>query len=114
MNSAELQQLEVNIKQAQKMVDLGSALDRLRNNRDFKKVIEDGYFEQEAIRLVHLMSDSNMQSPEIQTSIHKQMIAVGVFRDYLETLSIRAGMARRSVEADENTRDEVLAEGVEE
>ena len=110
MNSTELQQLELNIKQAQKMADLGDALERLRNNRDFKKVIEEGYFKDEAVRLVHLMSDSNMQSPEIQTSIHKQMIAVGVFRDYLETLNTRADMARRSVAADEATRDEILAD----
>ena len=111
MSTAELQQLESNIKLAQKIVDMGDALDRLRNNRDFKKVIGDGYFEQEAIRLVHLMSDSNMQSLEIQQSIHKQMIAVGMFREFLETLTARANMARRAVEADEATRDEILAEG---
>ena len=110
MSTTELQQLESNIKLAQKIVDMGDALDRLRNNRDFKKVIGDGYFEQEAIRLVHLMSDSNMQSPETQQSIHKQMIAVGVFREFLETLNVRANMARRAVEADEATRDEILAE----
>ena len=111
MSAAELQQLESNIKLAQKIVDMGDALDRLRNNRDFKKVIGEGYFEQEAIRLVHLMSDSNMQPPEIQQSIHKQMIAVGMFREFLETLTTRANMARRAVEADEATRDEILAEG---
>ncbi len=111
MSTAELQQLESNIKLAQKIVDMGDALDRLRNNRDFKKVIGEGYFEQEAIRLVHLMSDSNMQSPEIQQSIHKRMIAVGMFREFLETLATRANMARRAVEADEATRDEILAEG---
>ena len=111
MSTAELQQLESNIKLAQKIVDMGDALDRLRNNRDFKKVIGEGYFEQEAIRLVHLMSDSNMQSPEIQQSIHKQMIAVGMFREFLETLTTRSNMARRAVEADEATRDEILAEG---
>ena len=110
MSTTELQQLESNIKLAQKIVDMGDALERLRNNRDFKKVIGDGYFEQEAIRLVHLMSDSNMQSPETQQSIHKQMIAVGVFREFLETLNVRANMARRAVEADEATRDEILAE----
>ena len=110
MSTAELQQLESNIKLAQKIVDMGDALDRLRNNRDFKKVIGEGYFEQEAIRLVHLMSDGNMQSPEIQQSIHKQMIAVGMFREFLETLATRANMARRAVEADEATRDEILAE----
>ena len=111
MTANELQQLDDNIKQAQKIADLGDALNRLRNNRDFKKVIQEGYFEQEAIRLVHLMSDSNMQTPEMQTSIHKQMIAIGGFRDYLDTLFIRADMARRSVAADENTRDEIMAEG---
>ena len=111
MSTAELQQLESNIKLAQKIVDMGDALDRLRNNRDFKKVIGEGYFEQEAIRLVHLMSDGNMQSPEIQQSIHKQMIAVGMFREFLETLTTRANMARRAVEVDEATRDEILAEG---
>ena len=110
MSDTELQQLERNIKHAQKTVDLGDALDRLRNNKDFKKVIGEAYFNEEAIRLVHLMSDVNMQSPEIQRSIHKQMIAIGVFHDFLNTLSIRADMARRSVAADEATRDEMLAE----
>ena len=46
MSTAELQQLDFNIKLAQKIVDMGDALDRLRNNRDFKKVIGEGYFEQ--------------------------------------------------------------------
>ena len=110
MSDTELQQLERNIKHAQKTVDLGDALDRLRNNKDFKKIIGEAYFNEEAIRLVHLMSDVNMQSPEIQQSIHKQMIAIGVFHDFLNTLSIRADMARRSVAADEATRDEMLAE----
>ena len=109
--SDQIAQLERNISQAKELADLGTSLERLRNNRDFKKVIGEGYFEQEAIRLVHLMSDSNMQSPEIQQSIHKQMIAVGMFREFLETLTTRANMARRAVEADEATRDEILAEG---
>ena len=111
MYSAELQRLEENIKQAQKMVDLGNALERLKSNRDFKKVVQEGYFEQEAIRLVHALSDPNMQNPEAQQSIHKQMISIGGFSDYLNTLTALSGMARRSVESDEATRDEILAEG---
>jgi hypothetical protein len=110
MSTAELQQLELNIKQAQKIVDQGDALARLRSNRDFKKVVMEGFFEQEAIRLVSLLTDENMQSPEKQNSIHHQMIAVSGFRDYLDTLDIRATMARHAVDADEATRDEILAE----
>lgn len=112
MSSTELQQLERSIKQTQKLVDLGDALERLRNNRDFKKIVIEGYFEQEAIRLVHLMSDPNMQSVESQQSIHNQMIAVGVFRDYLNTIDIQAQMAGRALIADEQTRDELLSEGM--
>lgn len=110
MHTNELQQLDASIKHAQQTVDLGNALERLRNNKDFKKVIGEAYFNEESIRLVHLMSDSNMQSPESQQSIHNQMVAIGVFHDFLNTLATRAGMARRSVEADEATRDEILAE----
>ena len=111
MSANEIQQLDRSIKQSQKLVDLGDALDRLRNNRDFKKVIVEGYFEQEAVRLVHALSDRNMQSSESQDSIQKQMIGIGVFSDYLHTLSTQANMARRSVEADEATRAELILEG---
>jgi hypothetical protein len=111
MSTAELQQLETNIKQSQKIIDLGDALDRLRNNRDFKKLVLEGYFEQEAIRLVHLMSDSNMQSPNTQAAIYKEMTGIGMFRSYLDTLATSARVARRTLESDEATRDEILAEG---
>lgn len=110
MSMTELQQLEQNIKQAQKAVDLGDALERLRNNRDFKKVFIEGYFEQEAIRLVHLKADSNLQAPEAQQSIVAQMDAIGGVLQYMQTVMVRADMARRSVAADEQTRDEILAE----
>ena len=98
------------LAEANKNVELAEATERLFKNKDFKKVIGESYFNEEAVRLVHLMSDSNMQTPELQQSIHKQMIAIGVFHDYLNTLATRAGMARRAVEADEATRDEILAE----
>lgn len=110
MSISELQQLDMSIKHSQKMVDLGAALERLRSNRDFKKVVIEGYFAEEAARLVHLMADANMQSPDKQQSIQKQMIAVGGFRDYLNTLETLAGIARRSIQSDEAMRDEILAE----
>lgn len=110
MSNAELQQLEKNIKHSQHTVELGAALERLSSNRDFRKVITEGYFKDEAIRLVHLLADGNMQSPESQKSIQNQMLSISGFHDYLNTLKVRADMARRSIAADEATRDEILAE----
>jgi hypothetical protein len=110
MYTLDLQQLEMSIKQSQEIVDMGDSLERLMNNRDFKKVILDGYFKQEAIRLVHLKTDDNMQSDESQNSIERQMIGIGSVNGYLNTLRIRARMAANSLAADEETRNELLAE----
>ena len=110
MSQSEIQQLDRSIQQAQKIVDLGDSLERLRNNKDFKKLISEGYFEKEAVRLVHLLSDTNMQSLEAQQSIQKQMIGVGMFHQYLQTIAIQAQMANRGLAADEQTRAELLAE----
>lgn len=111
MSSTELKQLENSIKQAQKLVDLGDSLERLRSNRDFKKIFLEGYFDQEAIRLVHLRADSNMQSAESRKSIDMQIDAIGTVHQYLNTISVQAQMARRGLAADEQTRDELLLEG---
>ena len=112
MSSVELQAIEQSIKQSQKSVELGSAYERLLSNRDFKKIVLEGYFEQEAIRLVHLKSDPNMQSAESQKSIATQMDAIGSFKQYLQLVKFKAEMAGKAIEADEYARDELLAEGV--
>lgn len=107
----QLQELDANIKEAKKLVTLGAALERLRNNGDFKKVIMDGYFEREAIRLVHLKSDVSMQTPERQASILAQMDAIGNLNQYFTTVLRTADLAKKNIAADEETRDELLAEG---
>lgn len=112
MSSVELQAIENNIRNSQKVADLGAALERLHSNRDFKKIVLEGYFEQEAIRLVHLKSDQNMQSAESQKAITMQMDAIGTFKQYLRTVEFKADLAGKSIESDEYMRDELLAEGV--
>mgnify|MGYP000730540718 CR=1 FL=1 len=112
MYDTELQQLEQNIKQARKIADLGESLERLYVNRDFKKVVSEGYFEQEAVRLVHLKADANMQSDEMQKSILSQIDAIGSLSSYFNTLRIRSTMASNAIANDENTREELLAESI--
>lgn len=112
-NTQVIQDIELNIKQAQLLVDTGNALERLRSNRDFKQIIKAGYFEQEAIRLVHLKSDPSMQTEAMQDSIGKQMDAIGALNQYFQTVFHRASLAEKAIIADAETRDELLAEGVE-
>ena len=110
-NSQQIQEIELSMKRGQNLVDQGNALERLRSNKDFKKVVLDSYFEQEAIRLVHLKADSNMQTADKQASIIKQIDAIGAVTQYFQTLSQLASMARKALAADEEMRDELLAEG---
>ena len=110
MSNETVEAIERSIKQARVAVEEGNALERLRNNKDFKKVIIEGYFREEAIRLVHLKADPSMQSVDSQKSIVAQMDAIGSFNQYLNHTLQRGVMASKQIESDEATRDEILAE----
>lgn len=111
MNNAQaIKEIELNIEQARTLVEFGNAMERLRNNRDFKLVIGEGYFEKEAIRLVHLKADPAMQTPANQESILKQMDAVGSLNQYFHLVFHRASMAEKAIVADEETCAELAAE----
>lgn len=105
-----IQELEENIQESKAVVEVGEALGRLIRNRDFKKVIIDGYFRDEAIRLVHLKSDPAFQTPERQQSILSQMDAIGVLSQYFNTLNHQAEQARKAIDAAVEMRDEILAD----
>ena len=112
MTQDTLATIEQSIKQAKELVDVGAALTRLRSNRDFKRIILDGYFDKEAVRLVHLKGDANMQSAESQKSILSQMDAIGALASYFSTVNYKAGMAKKAIAFDEETRDELSQESL--
>lgn len=108
---AALKELDYRIKAGKKMIDTGAALERLMNNRDFKEVILEGYFREEAIRLVSAKADVAFQSEASQASIIKQIDAIGCVQDYLRLLQRYAAQAEKEVADHEETREEILAEG---
>jgi hypothetical protein len=93
--------IEEGIKAARKLVDLGDALERLKSNRDFRTIVMEGYFEQEAIRLVQAKSNPGLQSAEMQKSILTQIDAIGNLNLYFSTIVQQAAMARKNIEIDE-------------
>lgn len=106
-----VQAIEENIRQAKVIAGVGESLERLRLNRDFQTVILNGYFKEEAIRLVHLKADPSMQSPDMQKSIVSQMDAIGSLNQYFTAVFQQASIARKAIFSDEEARDEILAEG---
>lgn len=107
----EIQSVEISIEHAKETVERSKAVGRLIKNKDFKKVVLDGYFEKEAVRLVLLKSDPNWQSAEAQKDIENQMIAIGGFRNYLNTINQLGQMAANALADDEATLSELRGEG---
>ncbi len=105
-----LEELEISIKQAKEVKDLGNALNRLYNNPDFKKVILTGYFEKEAVRLVHTKANIKYEDVTAHENIIRQIDAIGSLNKYLSDIINNAQLAEKNIEADEQTRDELLNE----
>lgn len=108
-----LQAIDKQIDQAKELVEFGKAMERLRSNREFKKVIIEGYLSDEAVRLVHLKADPGMQRLESQAAIIKQMDAIGSFASYMNTVMQQASLAEKAVETAEADKEDYLAGGIE-
>ena len=108
-----IEQLEHSIQEFKKLADLDNALGRLMQNRDFKKVILDGYLDREAVRLVHLKSDPAMDYPAAQASILKQIDAIGCFNGYLNEIRRQGSLGTKGIGEAEETLEELRAESVE-
>lgn len=106
-----LGQLDKSIEEARSVEDLGQSLERLSNNPDFKRVILKGYFEKEAIRLVNLKADPNMQTPQRQAAILVQIDAIGNLHQYFQTIQQMATMATKSRLDSEQMREELIGGG---
>lgn len=111
MSNEQIQALQDSIARDRKDVELATALNRLITNRDFLKVIKEGYFEKEAIRLVHLKSDPEMQTPERQANIIRDIDSIGSFRGFLDLIKRKGDMARRGIESAEAEIESIEQEG---
>jgi hypothetical protein len=111
MSEEMLQELELNIAEAKQIVELGDALERLKNNRDFKAVILDGYFRTEAARLVMGKAHPQMQRPDTQASFLRSIDAIGELGQYFNKLRQQAEMAQIAMDEDRRTIAELAEEG---
>ena len=110
MSNDTIARLEADIKRAKRVVEMGESLERLQTNRDFRQLILEGYFEKEAIRLVHLKADPSMQTVPMQDSIMKQIDAIGALHTYLLVVDLQAEQARKAIEGIDETIEEIVTE----
>lgn len=107
---SELNDVEISIEDARKTVNRMKDLQQLLDSPIWENIIENGYFRDEASRLVLLKADPAMLGDKEQKQIQIAIDAIGPFRQYLRTIMQFGMMAERAMEDDENTREELLAE----
>jgi hypothetical protein len=106
----EIEQIEISIEAARADIASMDALLRLVRNKDFIALIDEGYFVNEASRLVITKADAHMQQPAEQTYINNGITAIGHFRLYLRTIMATGRTAENAIKEDQKTRDELLEE----
>lgn len=111
MESTEVQEIELSIENARKMVKLAESLERLHDNPDFKDVITEGYFKDEAVRLVSLKAAPQMQDDHSQALIVKDIDGIGSLRQYFHTIYQMADNAQRAIEDGQAALDEMAEDG---
>lgn len=88
-------QLEHNLNLVNEALSLSESADKLMRNPQFKKVIEQGYYKDEAIRLVSLLSEPNMQDAEQQQLIQNAMRGIGELKSWFNGLFRRAEQMKK-------------------
>lgn len=109
MSSIETKQIEAQIAAAKETADMATALDRLKSNRDFKKVILQGYFKDEAIRLVQVKGNPDVQHPSSQAAIIRDIDAIGSLFQFLNQIEREGNQAEKTI-ADGQREIEAITE----
>ena len=109
-NESDLQEVEISIEDAREAIANKESLERLTDNPDFIRIIREGYFEKEAIRLVSVKADPEMATDERQKQVLTAMDGIGSLRNYLRVIMILGDNMEQTLKADETTREELLSE----
>ncbi len=109
MSKTQINQIELKIETAKEMVQRRKDLDKLLTVPEFLSVIEEGYFKDEASRLVmYKASPAVAGDPKEQYSIDKRIDAIGFLRQYFIGIVAMGNQAEKTILDDEETRDALM------
>ena len=110
MNEVQIEQVEMTIEQARELVALRDALQKLSKNRDFKKIIDTGYFKDEAARVVLARANPGLQTESAQKMINNQITSIGVLRQYFVGITAMGNQAEMDILGHQETLEHLREE----
>ena len=106
----DLEQVEIQIDMAQKLRKMRDNCVKLTDSEPWKDIIGEGYFKEEAARLV--MAKSSHLTPEQMQLIDNMQYGIGALANYIESVMRRGAEMDQALSEHEETREEILAEEV--
>jgi len=106
----EIEQVEIQIEMAQKLRTMRDTCVKLTESEPFKDVITEGYFKEEAARLV--MAKSASLTPEQMKIIDNMQYGIGALANFIESVMRRGAEMDVAIGEHEETREEILAEEI--
>ena len=91
--------------ETQYWVDMKDALERLKGNEDFKKVILDGYFKDKAVNGVSMLAHDYVVQNGHRPQIMEALVAISQLEDYFATID-SMGTQTPDEELDDNEASE--------
>lgn len=111
MNLEQVEQdIEISIEAAKSAVERKNKLEKLFDLPEFKEIFEEGYFRDEAARLVGLLTDPEFASDERQNEIRNDMLGVSATRQYLMNIHRMGVSLEMQMNASQAELDNLRAE----
>lgn len=104
----DIETVEISIEYAKEMIAIGDKALRLAENKEFKEIILEGYFRDEAARLTGLLGDPAMK--DLQEEIISDLNGIASLQRYLRRLVRQKEMMEHELELHTQTLDELRAE----
>ena len=106
----DLEQVEIQIDMAHKLRKMRDNCVKLTASETWKDIITEGYFKEEAARLV--MAKSSNLTPEQMQLIDNMQYGIGALANYIESVMRRGAEMDQAIDEHEETREEILAEEI--
>ena len=106
----DLEQVEIQIDMAQKLRKMRDNCVKLTASEPWKDIIGEGYFKEEAARLV--MAKSSHLTPEQMQLIDNMQYGIGALANYIESVMRRGAEMDQAIGEHEDTLEEILAEEI--
>lgn len=108
--SSDIEKVELSIEEAKKMVDRRDIALRLADNRDFKKLVIEGYFKDEAARLTGLLGERGDNLPFTKEMIVSDLEAIASFQRFMRLIVMQGDIMEKEIEVNSEALEHMRAE----